>query len=1014
MKIKRLLCGLMAIMIAAPLLTMTAFATKHTIVADGLTIEDNKNKSSYSDGVVTITGPGGLLGGSTNTVTIKNIGSIKANIIFDYEASGYSSFSESAASGTINTTLAAGATRDMTIKGKGGYKDATLTLSNIVYTPIIEGPATITYNELGSVTVNGSAFTSGSTTGTLTETGAALVATPVSGASFVAWVNADNNEVLSQNATFQLKPYAASMNIKAVFSKATDPAYYMTNSIMYNDLNAAITAASSGDKKVVVMSSGKVTAGTTYNIPSGVALLVPYSTADYKIGSSTVIDESGCSGELENANVFFGTKDNDATYGGTAAAVAAVTGVMEPDTSVTYTLTIPSGTTLNVSGKLVVGGTLVAGTYTTTGICGATGGAHSNIQMDGTINVKSGGVLSTYGYIRGDGTITAESGGAVYQPFIIMDHKDGHYLYAAKQNDRWPVYRYSIQNIQCPLVLNSGSDMYGYSAVFTRKNSFAAARFNPSVVRLVGSDNETAIFLLNSGTMTMTYERGKTLSVTSSTNNNTKGYYSKVGRTTMTFNGNVALGNITLSVVVVGSNYNMNSQNSEIPVPYNFNLVQESGTFSVANNMALLPGATFTVENGAFMTVDSGKSLVIYDGLRDYATRAESVTLDGDDQTGGTWPLYHYPTADNLQSGGFSRTAELIVNGTLTVNGNLGGTVQTEGTTGKIVMGSSAGTSATGTFGVQNASVNVVVMTIAGSCGKTVRTLDAQVFTAHSKEPIKLQKNKNYVVSGAGPNTLTGYSYSVYAASSGNPTTESKTNLKATVVGTWKCETCTEVIDAAVAATCTEPGLTEGKHCSVCNVVIVAQTVVDALGHSYTSVVTPPTCTEDGYTTHTCLGCGDRYTDNPVATAGHSWTAVNGGYVCAGSCSQHAILHEGTYKAFTLNVTDWYIEDYTNGDTRVGFQAEVSGDAMAALTKIGFRVISEKSEELWADKPSSFPNGTFNCLVKVGIDPPKSVSANALLDFNGVYYSSNTVTLTDIPAKIAAERAKYASSGAES
>jgi hypothetical protein len=45
----------------------------------------------------------------------------------------------------------------------------------------------------------------------------------------------------------------------------------------------------------------------------------------------------------------------------------------------------------------------------------------------------------------------------------------------------------------------------------------------------------------------------------------------------------------------------------------------------------------------------------------------------------------------------------------------------------------------------------------------------------------------------------------------------------------------TEVIDASVEATCTNSGLTEGKHCSVCNEVLVAQQVVEPLGHTYSN-----------------------------------------------------------------------------------------------------------------------------------------------------------------------------------
>ena len=40
--------------------------------------------------------------------------------------------------------------------------------------------------------------------------------------------------------------------------------------------------------------------------------------------------------------------------------------------------------------------------------------------------------------------------------------------------------------------------------------------------------------------------------------------------------------------------------------------------------------------------------------------------------------------------------------------------------------------------------------------------------------------------------------------------------------------------------------------------------------HSYTAVVTPPTCTEKGYTTHTC-SCGDSYVDTYTNALGHAW-----------------------------------------------------------------------------------------------------------------------------------------------
>lgn len=67
------------------------------------------------------------------------------------------------------------------------------------------------------------------------------------------------------------------------------------------------------------------------------------------------------------------------------------------------------------------------------------------------------------------------------------------------------------------------------------------------------------------------------------------------------------------------------------------------------------------------------------------------------------------------------------------------------------------------------------------------------------------------------------------------------------------------VTDAAVAATCTATGLTEGSHCSKCSAVFTQQTVIPATGHSYTATKQAATCIDYEKTVYTCAGCGDSY-----------------------------------------------------------------------------------------------------------------------------------------------------------
>jgi len=79
-----------------------------------------------------------------------------------------------------------------------------------------------------------------------------------------------------------------------------------------------------------------------------------------------------------------------------------------------------------------------------------------------------------------------------------------------------------------------------------------------------------------------------------------------------------------------------------------------------------------------------------------------------------------------------------------------------------------------------------------------------------------------------------------------------------------------EAVDEAVAPTCLEAGLTEGKHCSVCEEILIAQDEIAALGHSYDAVVTAPDCTNSGFTTYTCSVCSDSYTADKTDPLGHN------------------------------------------------------------------------------------------------------------------------------------------------
>ncbi len=68
-------------------------------------------------------------------------------------------------------------------------------------------------------------------------------------------------------------------------------------------------------------------------------------------------------------------------------------------------------------------------------------------------------------------------------------------------------------------------------------------------------------------------------------------------------------------------------------------------------------------------------------------------------------------------------------------------------------------------------------------------------------------------------------------------------------------------------ATCTE----EGKEQRLCECGETETRTIAATGHNYTETIVAPTCTEQGYTLHTCTNCEHTYTDNEIAALGHEF-----------------------------------------------------------------------------------------------------------------------------------------------
>jgi len=136
----------------------------------------------------------------------------------------------------------------------------------------------------------------------------------------------------------------------------------------------------------------------------------------------------------------------------------------------------------------------------------------------------------------------------------------------------------------------------------------------------------------------------------------------------------------------------------------------------------------------------------------------------------------------------------------------------------------------------------------------------------------------------------------------------------------------TEVIVAGRDATCTENGLTQGKQCSICEEILLAQTVIPAKGHTEQVIQSKAaTCTESGLTEGTeCSVCNSVIrAQETIPATGHTYAEPN--FTWNETCTAASAEHSCTTCAHTVSSVCSVISVSEDGKITITASAVVSG-----------------------------------------------------------------------------------------